>query len=117
TVIGSVSDQTFRDVLSEAIRKRTRLMAWIDHAGGIEAAIAELSSTLGLRPGETTQTIAAQFFSDALIAATEWPAVRNALAEGPKPDVVQGKRFGQLATLSGLERLKMYWSIFCTAKE
>jgi ATP-dependent helicase/nuclease subunit A len=116
TVIGSVSDQTFRDVLGEAIRKRTSLMAWIDRAGGIDAAIAELSSTLGLRDGETTQTIAATFFSDALIAATEWPAVRAALAEGGKTDVDQSKRFGQLETLSGLERLKMYWSIFCTAK-
>src|SRR6202790_4433411 len=65
TVIGSVSDQTLRDVLGEAIRKRTSLMAWIDRAGGIDAAIAELSSTLGLRDGETTQTIAATFFSDA----------------------------------------------------
>jgi ATP-dependent helicase/nuclease subunit A len=116
TVIGSVSDQTFRDVLNEAIRKRTGLMAWIDRAGGIEPAIAEVSSTLGLRPGETTQTIAAQFFSEALIAATEWPAVRNMLAQGGKTDVDQSRRFGQLETLSGLECLKMYWSIFCTAK-
>src|ERR1700686_3765579 len=35
TVIGSATDQTFRDVLSEAIRNRTDLMAWIDRAGGI----------------------------------------------------------------------------------
>src|SRR3984893_3525033 len=48
TVIGSVSDQTFRDVLGEAIRKRVSLMAWIDQAGGIDGAIAELSGTLGL---------------------------------------------------------------------
>jgi ATP-dependent helicase/nuclease subunit A len=48
SVIGSTTDQTFRDVLSEAIRKRSGLMAWIDQAGGIEAAIAALSDTLGL---------------------------------------------------------------------
>ena len=116
TVIGSTSDQTFRDVLGEAIRKRTSLMSWIDQAGGIEPAIAELAATLGLREGETTPAIAARFFTDALIPAADWPALRNALAEGPKPDVVQSNRFGQLESLSGLERLKMYWSIFCTAK-
>ncbi len=116
TVIGSASDQTFRDVLSEAIRKRTGLMGWIDQAGGIAAAIAELSDTLGLRPGETTPTIEAQFFTDALIAETQWPALRAALAEGGDSDIKQSHNFGHLETLSGFERLKMYWSIFCTAK-
>src|ERR1700720_2853142 len=108
TVIGSASDQSFRDVLGEAIHKRTSLMGWIDHAGGIEAAIARLSAMLGLRHGETTETIAAQFFDEALIAATEWPAVRRALAEGGKTDAEQSNRFAQLETLSGFERLKMY---------
>jgi ATP-dependent helicase/nuclease subunit A len=116
TVIGSASDQTFRDVLSEAIRKRTGLMGWIDQAGGIAAAIAELSDALGLRPGETTPAIEARFFTDALIADTQWPALRAALAEGGKSDIEQSDNFGHLETLSGFERLKMYWSIFCTAK-
>jgi ATP-dependent helicase/nuclease subunit A len=116
TVIGSVSDQTFRDVLSEAIRKRTSLMAWIDHAGGIDAAIAELSRALGLRPGETTQTIEAMFFTEALIAAADWPAVRAALAQGGKNDTEQSKRFAQLETLSGGERFRTYLSIFCNQK-
>jgi ATP-dependent helicase/nuclease subunit A len=35
TVIGSTSDQAFRDMLGEAIRKRSDLMAWIDRAGGV----------------------------------------------------------------------------------
>jgi ATP-dependent helicase/nuclease subunit A len=116
TVIGSVSDQTFRDVLGEAIRKRTGLMAWIDHAGGTEAAIAELSGALGLRPGETTQAIEAMFFTDALIAAAQWPGARAALAQGGKNDIDQSNRFGQLETLSGGERLRTYLSIFCNQK-
>ena len=116
TVIGSVSDQSFRDVLSEAIRKRTGLMGWIDQAGGTKAAIAELSDTLGLRDGETTSGIEARFFTDALITQTDWPAVRAALAEGSKSDIEQAGTFGQLDTLSGFERLKTYWSIFRTAK-
>jgi ATP-dependent helicase/nuclease subunit A len=116
TVIGSVSDQAFRDVLGETIRKRTSLMAWIDHAGGIEAAIAELARALGLRPGETTQTIETLFFTESLIPATDWPAVRVTLAQGGRNDIDQGERFAQLATLSGSERLRTYLSIFCTQK-
>jgi ATP-dependent helicase/nuclease subunit A len=116
TVIAAVSDQTFRDGLSEAIGKRTGLMAWLDHAGGIDAAIAELTRALGLGPGETTHTVEARFFAEGLIAAGEWPAVRAALAQGSKADVEQSNRFGQLEALSGSERLKAYWSIFCTVK-
>jgi ATP-dependent helicase/nuclease subunit A len=116
TVIGSVSDQSFRDVLNEAIRKRTSLTAWLDHAGGIEAAIAELSGALGLRVGETTQSIEAMFFTEALIAAAQWPAVSAALAQGGKNDIEQSRRFAQLETLSGGERLRTYLSIFCNQK-
>ena len=116
SVIGSTTDQTFRDVLSEAIRKRSGLMAWIDRAGGIDGAIAELSNTLGLAPNETTSTIEAEFFADALIAPAQWPAVVAALAQGGKSDIEQSNRFGQLETLSGAERLKTYCSIFCTIK-
>jgi ATP-dependent helicase/nuclease subunit A len=116
TVIGSATDQTFRDVLSEAIRKRTGLMAWIDQAGGVTGAIAQLSGLLGLGPGENTSTIEARFFSESLIAATEWPAIRRALAGGSASDVDQSDNFGQLATLSGSERLRKYCSIFCTQK-
>src|SRR6202790_671826 len=92
TVIGSVSDQTFRDVLTEAIRKRTSLMAWLDHAGGIDAAIGELTRALGLAPGETTQAVEARFFTEALIAAAEWPTVRAVLAQGGRSDIEQGNR-------------------------
>ncbi len=116
TVIGSVSDQSFRDALSEAIRKRTGLMGWIDQAGGIAGAIAELSDALGLRPGETTAAIEAQFFTDSLIAATEWPAIRAAIAQGGDADIKQSNNFGHLEKLSDLERLRMYWSIFFTNK-
>jgi ATP-dependent helicase/nuclease subunit A len=116
TVIGSVSDQIFRDGLSEAIGKRTSLMAWINHAGGIDAAIAELARAFGLGPGETTQTVEARFFTEGLIAAGEWPAVRAALAQGGKSDIEQSNRCRQLETLSGNERLRAYFSIFCNQK-
>jgi ATP-dependent helicase/nuclease subunit A len=116
TIIGAVSDQAFRDVLSEAIRKRVALLGWIDAAGGIDAAIAELSRALGLVAGETAGDIAARFFSEALIDAAEWPALQSALAQSGKSDGEQSERFGALAALSGSERLRAYLSIFCTAK-
>ncbi|TMJ89755.1 MAG: hypothetical protein E6G76_07625 [Alphaproteobacteria bacterium] len=36
--IAAASDQTFKDVVGEAIRKRDAVRAWIDHGGSIESA-------------------------------------------------------------------------------
>ncbi|HEY6255660.1 MAG TPA: double-strand break repair helicase AddA [Xanthobacteraceae bacterium] len=112
TVIASASDQVFRDVLGEAIRKRAGLMAWIDRAGGIEAAGRQLSFLLGISPEETTRSIEEKLFADALIAASEWPALRSALAQGSANDAAQGERFARLERASADERLRIYLSIF-----
>ena len=49
--ISSVADQTFKDVVAEAIRKRDMVTKWIAHAGGIDAAVGELCTMLPRRPG------------------------------------------------------------------
>jgi ATP-dependent helicase/nuclease subunit A len=116
TIIAVTSDQAFRDVLSEAIRKRVALMGWVDAAGGIDRALTELSGALGLMVGETADAIAARFFDEALISAAEWQAIRAALAQSGKSDAGQGERVGQIAALTGSERLRVYLAIFCTAR-
>jgi ATP-dependent helicase/nuclease subunit A len=116
TAITAASDQSFRAVVNEAIGERDALMSWIERAGGVEAAIAELSETLGVAPGETTESVEAEFFTGSLIAATEWPAVAAALAEGSKADAEHAARFHQVGQRAGADRLKTYLSIFCTAE-
>src|SRR5438552_14775387 len=46
--ITAAADQTFKDVVGEAIRKRDLVRAWIDHGGSVEGAIAGLCSILGI---------------------------------------------------------------------
>jgi ATP-dependent helicase/nuclease subunit A len=116
TAIIAASDQSFRTALKEAIDARDVLMAWIERAGSIDAAVAELSETLGVATGETTETVEAEFFTGSLIAASEWPAVAAALAEGSKTDADHAARFDQVDRLTGADRLKTYLSIFCTAE-
>ena len=112
-VIAGTSDQVFRDVLAEAIRKRADLMAWIDHTGGIEAACRQLSFMLGVGPQETAQSIEDRLFAESLIAAAEWPALRAALRQGGTSDVAQADRLARLALASGDERARIYVSLFC----
>src|SRR5207247_1745242 len=55
--IAAAADQTFKDVVGEAIRKRDLVRAWIDHGGSVEAAIAGLCGTLGIDGDDTIEQV------------------------------------------------------------
>ncbi len=50
TAIVVAADQTFKDVVGEAIFERDAIAEWLKNAGGLDAAIAGLSQSLGLDP-------------------------------------------------------------------
>jgi ATP-dependent helicase/nuclease subunit A len=110
----AAADQTFRDMVREVIRKRDKLTRWVEAAGGVPQAMAQLSQSLGVRPDETVQQVDAAIFHDSLIANSEWAAVGAALIGGSKTDKEQGARFHALATLNGTELLDTYLGIYCT---
>jgi ATP-dependent helicase/nuclease subunit A len=108
------ADQTFRDVVREAINRRDAIIGWREKAGSVEAAIADLSLALGVEPQENLESIEAELFTDSLIPSSEWPAIAAALMEGNKTDSEQARRFATLTTLAGANRLELYLEIFCT---
>jgi ATP-dependent helicase/nuclease subunit A len=116
TAITVAADQTFAEAIDEAIAKHDELERWIAHAGGVGAAIAELSRALGVRPDEALEGIAEEFFSASLIAASEYPAVIAALEQGLDGDKRHAARFDSLRLLEGADRTRAYQSIFCTAE-
>jgi ATP-dependent helicase/nuclease subunit A len=117
TAVLFAADITFRELVRETIRRRDILLPWVEAAGGLPAAIAQLSAALGIDPDETLQQAEAAFFADCHIPSTEWAAVAAAFAQGSKTDRDQGARFAALARLSDAERLKTYLDIFCTDKQ
>ena len=108
------ADQTFRDVVREAIGRRDVIDRWLGSAGGLDAAIAALSRALGLEQGADMDSVEAEFFAGALIAPPEWPVLATALARGAKTDCEQAERFATLAARSGSDRIETYIDIFCT---
>ena len=110
------ADQTFKEVVREAIGERHAVRAWLDAAGGADAAAADLSAMLGIDAQDSIEAVEADMLDGSLIAASEWPAVAAALAEGLKSDQEQGARFRNMATTAGHDRLDNYLEIFCTAK-
>ena len=114
TAMTAGADQTFRDLVREAIGRRDAIGRWLIRTGGIDEAITALSGALGIAPRDTIDSVEAEFFAGSLIAETEWGAIAAALAQGSKKDCEQGRRFAALAALSGSERVETYLDIFCT---
>jgi ATP-dependent helicase/nuclease subunit A len=114
TAMTAGADQTFRDVVREAINRRDAIISWCMRAGSVEEAIAGLSHALGIAPEETLESVEAEFFTDSLIPDSEWPAIAAALSRGNKTDCEQAQRFATLTTLSGANRIELYLEIFCT---
>jgi ATP-dependent helicase/nuclease subunit A len=110
------ADQTFQDMLRETIRARDTLTRWIDEAGGVSQAVAQLSGMLGVQPEDTIAGVEAAILQDGKIANSEWAVIGATLLDGSKTDKEQGARFHALATLNGTDLLDKYLDIFCTAK-
>jgi ATP-dependent helicase/nuclease subunit A len=112
----AAADQTFRDVVREAIARRDAIERWLTRCGGLDAAIAALSRALEVKPGEDIDSVEAEFFSGALIAPSEWPELAAAFARGGKTDCEQAERWRSLAARSGSDRIETYIDIFCTGE-
>ncbi|HMK70317.1 MAG TPA: double-strand break repair helicase AddA [Xanthobacteraceae bacterium] len=110
----TAADQTFRDVVREAIGRRDAIGRWVMREGGVGEAIAALARALGVDPDEDRDSIEEEFFVGSLIAPSDWPTLAAALAHGAKADCEQARRFSGLAALSGSARLETYLEIFCT---
>src|ERR1700733_11217176 len=110
----AAADQTFRDVVREAIGRRDNIESWVKAAGGVEPALAGLAKTLDVEPAETVDDIEAQYFTGPFIASADWPAIAEKLAAGGKSDGEQAGRFARLAALGGAEKAEAYLDIFYT---
>ena len=108
----AAADQTFRDVVREAIGKRGTIMT----AGDRDTALANLSTSLGVDLSDDATKIEAEYFSGSLIAPSQWAALAKALGQGNKTDIEQARRFADLAALPDAERVASYLQIFCTGE-
>src|SRR5947209_15818251 len=116
TAIAAASDQTFKDVVGEAIRKRDAVRAWIDHRGSIEAAIASLCAALGVSADDTIERIESEMTEGPLFPASQWAAAAEVLAQGGKSDREQARRLVAALRTSGSERAAVYRQFFLTGK-
>jgi len=116
TAIVVAADQTFKDVIGDAIRARDAIAAWTQRAGSVDKAMAELSQTFGLAANDTLESVEQEFFSHSLLPAAEWPALIEILEGGSKSDSNHIAALNAAKASVGRERIDDYLKVFCTAK-
>jgi ATP-dependent helicase/nuclease subunit A len=116
TVIVTAAEQTFKDVVSEAIRGRDALMRWLAQTGGVDAAIAQLARSLGIDPNDTREKVEAEFFSASLVPLDQWPALIEMLAGGSATDRKHIAALETARVSQGRERIGNYLKVFCTTE-
>src|SRR6266852_2385547 len=80
TAISVAADQTFKDVVAEAIRKRDIVRAWIGHGGSVDSAIASLCGTLGITAHDTVEQTETEMTQGPLLPSSLWAAAADQLA-------------------------------------
>ncbi len=110
--ISSVADQTFKDVVAEAIRKRDMVTKWIAYAGGVDAAVGELCTIFRIDPDETIEQADAETVNGDLIPPAQWLALASKLDRGSKGDQDQAKRLRAAAATNGEEQANIYRTVF-----
>src|SRR2546426_1506281 len=114
--IAAAADQTFKDVVGEAIRKRDLVRAWIDHGGSVEAAIAGLCGTLGIAGDDTIEQVEKEIVEGPVLPASEWVAAAQICKTSSARDQEQSARFSAALAATGTERAEAYLRIFFDSK-
>jgi ATP-dependent helicase/nuclease subunit A len=116
TAIVEAADQTFKDVIGDAIKKRDAIDAWTQHAGSVDKAMAELSKAFGIASADTLASVEQEYFSKSLIPAAEWPALIEILDSGSASDQRHIATLEAARSAVGRERIDNYLKVFCTAE-
>ena len=116
TAIIVAADQTFKDVIGDAIKKRDAIAEWIDKAGGVDAAIDALSRSFGVDPGDTAESLEHEFFAQSDIPESDWPALIEVLEFGSKTDKNHIEALLAAQQSFGRDRIDNYLRVFCTAE-
>jgi ATP-dependent helicase/nuclease subunit A len=113
--VAAAADVTFADVVCKAIDQRDAVDGWITRAGGVDAAIAELSRVLGADPAETLDDVHAQFLDSPILPRSEWPSIATVFAAGSKTDRERADGFARAFAGNAWENVEAYIDIFLKA--
>jgi ATP-dependent helicase/nuclease subunit A len=110
--ITAAADQTFSDMIRLAIAERDSVMAWVDHAGGLEAAFADLARTIGIDPADTLKRVNDEITDGPLLPSAQWAEAAVVCNTGSSRDQDQAARLSAALGASGGAQVDAYLSVF-----
>lgn len=116
TVIALASDMQFQIALLEAIGERSVITTWIEQAGGLDAALAQLSAELGVGPNDTIASIEAEIVDGPHFPSAHWDGAAAICGTGSSSDQTQSRRLLEAVRCTGLARLEAYLEVFFTGE-
>ena len=112
--MASAADVTFKDVVREACLSRDHFLAWTDSAGSADAAIAQVSSALGVDSSERLDDIEREIVDGPHLPRSRWEELAAILDTGSKSDFDQAARLREALAFSGSEQVDAYLDVFLT---
>jgi ATP-dependent helicase/nuclease subunit A len=114
--IKAAADQTFRELITEAVGQRDTIEAWIARTETVDAAIAELSAALGVGAEESAEAIENLVLAEAAFATDCWRELSTTLTAGGKSYVERASALASALNASRAAQIDAYVQIFCTGK-
>jgi ATP-dependent helicase/nuclease subunit A len=112
--MASAADVTFKDVVREACLSRDHFMAWIDAAGSIEAAVAQLAAALGIDPCDRIEAVEREIVDGPNLPQSRWEAVAAALERGSRSERDHAERLRDALAFAGAAQVDEYLGLFLT---
>jgi ATP-dependent helicase/nuclease subunit A len=112
--MASAADVTFKDVVREACLSRDHFMAWTDSAGSAKAAMAQVSSALGVDPSARLDDVEREIVDGPHLPRARWEDIAAILDTGSKSDSDQAARLREALAFSGSEQVDAYLAVFLT---
>ena len=114
--MATAADMTFRDVVREACLSRDHFMAWLDNAGSIDTALAQVARTLGVGLDDKIEDVDREIVDGPNLPRSEWPSAASVFETGSKTDAEQANRLRKALEPTGSEQVDAYLSVFLTDK-
>jgi len=112
TALSAAADLRLRELLREAVARRDEIVRWIEQAGGLDNAIAQLSSALGIGTDETRAAIEKEIIDSPHFPVSEWSRVAALCSASSARDQDQCTRLTLAASAIGAEQIEAYRQVF-----
>jgi ATP-dependent helicase/nuclease subunit A len=112
--MASAADVTFRDVVREACLSRDHFMAWVERAGSVDAASAQLSTALGIDRLERIEAVERDIVDGPHLPRSRWSDIADVLNGGSKSDQKHGGRLREALLFTGSAQVEEYLDVFLT---